>query len=282
MAKAPHEEAQLVKAERKEALARALVETPAGQRRLMSVIQFFALAHKQPTERFCVYCSGVGKVAMEALTELRVMHLPEHRNGVAGALRGLTQLAERRGCPISGWMPALHQPLLDSSRKMEPSAIDSSITLPGSVDYLWMQWLVNRDASLITRIGALARRMDVVGQQAIRILLTHGHVPEVVKVLELMREQTMREATPSGAPTGYVPTVSIHALRRHITADPLARQLVVWIGWEPGKAIVLSTRDGLLPAGIPELWDGHAVKAQQATPQELEAGAKARALAEEP
>jgi hypothetical protein len=282
MAKAPPEEAKLVKAERKEALARSVVETPAGQRRLVGIIQFFTQAHRQPHERFCVYCSGVGSVALAAIVELHVMHLPEHRNGVAGAIRGLIQLAERRGCPIFGWLPSVYQPLIDSSRKMEPSPIDSSITLPGNVDYLWMQWLVCRDPAIITRLGVLARRTDAVGQQALQVFFINGQMPEVVKALQQMHEQTLREATPSGTPTSYVPTVSIHALRRHITADPMARQLVVWIGWDPGKAIVLSTRDGLLPAGIPATWDGHKVQTRQATDQELEAAAKARELAEEP
>lgn len=273
---------RLVKAEKRETKAREGVQTPAGQRRLVGILQFFTLAHRQPIDRFCAYCASVGPITLAAIDEMKLMYLPEHRNGVAGAIRGLIELASARSCPLE-WVPAEQQSLLDASRRLEPAAVDAAVTHPGHVDYLWMQWMVGRKSSVLERVGNIATRRDPVGEQALSVIVANAHTPEVTKALEHLRRRVVRQATPIGIPHEYTPTTSIKTLRQAIQNEPLARQLVVWVGWLPERRkIVIATRDGERPAGVPEKWDDIDVVARKALPYEVDAEAKARMIYEEP
>lgn len=273
------DDATLERAEKREAKARALVNSVKGQRKLLTTINFFVSAKQQPDA--CSYVESVGRVAFDDIIELRLMFLPEHRNGIAGAIRGLTELQHECGCS-SAWQRPTHAPLVESSKKMEPTAINSSIRFKGSVEYLWMQWLTAKNSNVLARLAELAQRADEVGQQALQFLVTCRDVPEVARLLERLRDGLLREATPMGAAVSeYVPTSAIAGLQRHLADDPITRQVVVWVGWLQGE-LAVSTRAGLHPAGVPTRWDGINVRCIAASAQELVALARARSMSEDP
>ena len=276
------DDALLERAEKREAQARSLVDSTKGQRKLFLIIQFFIQAKHQ--QDVSAYTLAEGRATFDDILALKLMYLPEHRNGTAGAIRGLGQLLESRGFGAlaqSSWIRPTHLPLVASSLKMEPPPVNSSIRFTSNVEYLWMQWLTAASSGVLLRLSELAQRNDVVGQQALQFLTTSREHPEVARLLSRLRAVTVRDATPVGSPPTFVPTMAISGLRKRIISDHVARQQVVWVGWL-NDAIAVSTRTGLHPVGVPDNWEGYRVVCQQASALELTAIERARVLNEAP
>lgn len=283
MAKKPEpEETDLRRAERREAEARTHFEAcggPGGEV-MQALSRFFALyAHKPRPDLFID--------TLARIDELRIMQLPEHRYGVAGAIAAIFSLHPEHQ---DGWRAEVQKrpqlsKILASAERLAPPLTDETIKSPGAVDYLWMNWLITRDNAALRRVFKLAHRLDPVGEAALAMLHLHAEMPEVQVELMGTLQKRQQSALPYATTIPQnVPVQDVTALRQLVASTALAIRQVVLVGWLPGDdgGFLVVTVDGRRPSNCPTQWRQRPVKVRKANPEELRAHQELLARAEDP
>jgi hypothetical protein len=293
---ADRHEHDLRKAEAKEREIRARLDSQGGITSpiMLSIFRYFHIYAQTPRP-------DLFDSVLQRIDELGLMSLPEHRHSLAGALAAVVaQHADKADV----WR--LHR-LVQTAERLTPPPSDEEVSRPGQAEWLWMSWVVTREAAVLQRVVRLANRDDSVGETAVTLLDAHAHMPEVQAALValLAKRQAavmapFRHAPPSGVGAGLVKVpdevrAQVTALREHVTQDPAARRSVVLVGWVPPAAAptptaatyLIVTTDGLPPIGAPLTWppgvpDPLPVVVRKATPQQLAAHRQLHDAAEEP
>jgi hypothetical protein len=266
---ADKKDADLKKAERREAEARALLHRAGGLtgKPMLAIDRYFAQYASKP--RPDLFLDVIARI-----DELGLMLLPEHRDGISGALASVFSLHPERQ---DAWRLALAQKpslgkILDTAERLTPPMNDAAISRPGCIDYLWMSWIITRDLAALKRVLSLAHRHDPVGDAAHALILMHAELPEVSGALVETLQRRQASALPyrSAAPP-EVPVDDVTALRLMLTMDPAQMKKILLVGWVTGDAggFLVVTTDGSKPRGCPETWRQRPVKVRKAKPEEL-------------
>ncbi len=245
---------------------------------------------------------------LDKIQHLQIMALPEHRNGVGGAIAAVVSLHPEHQ---DAWRKA-HTRLIESAERLSPPYIDEEVSRAGQTEYIWMLWLVTRDQSALQRIIRLAHRHDSVGEAALSLLHVHAMMPEVASVLvETLTARQARAMPHFQVPATDVPIEDIRSLKDAIVTP--TTQQVVLVGWlmgnpdapepKPKKArrkkslsslvteagniartggFLIITVDGSTPPGCPLSWKGKPVVVRKARPEELRAHKAMHDAAEAP
>lgn len=298
--RAPKPEPDLRKAEKREAAIRVALAADGGVTgpTMRAISRFFGHYSARPhPELFLDVLGHVGR--------LQIMALPEHRNGVGGAIAAVVSLHPEYQ---DAWRAA--QPrLIESAERLSPPIIDEEISRPGQTEYLWMLWIVTRDRNALQRIIRLAHRHDSVGEAALSLLHAHATMPEVqASLIQTLAARQARMIPHFAVATTDVPIEDIRSLRDAVTAHVPNLKKVVLVGWlagmpeapkpkrrgkakpqpESGADVVrtggflIVTVDGGSPPGCPISWNGKPVIVRKAKPEEMRAHRAMRDAAEEP
>lgn len=249
--------------------------------------------------------------ALDWIQTLNLMALPEHRYGIAGAIRGAMDLVpilpqpegEETALTTPDDVPAGPPPepldiqawrrgfpkILESVDRLVPPPHDVAINRTGHIDYMGMRWLVARNPLFIDRILRLTHRDDDVGEAAIIFLDTYNTMSEVQDARMRaagIRVPTVAEHKAAQAATaeGMARAMQVDELVRYLTVTPSEREHMVYVGWVPAGitpsdrmpvfasgAFVIATTDGQPPKHTPERWHDQSVSVRKATTQELTA-----------
>lgn len=237
--------------------------------------------------------------ALDWIQTLNLMALPEHRYGIAGAIRGVMdlvppvlvpdapdgdeiELSTPAGPPpeplfIKAWR-AGYPKILESVDRLVPPEHDIGITRTGHIDYMGMRWMVARSPLFLDRIIRLSHRDDDVGEAAAVFLDVYASMNEVQEArlraagIHIPTAEQQRAAGAMAA-EGMTRAIQVDGLVRYLTATPSEREHMVYVGWVPGtpSAFVIATTDGQPPKHTPERWHDQAVSVRTATEAELSA-----------
>lgn len=279
---ADKKDVDLKKAERREAEARRRLNAAGGisGKHMLALGRYFALYASKPRPDLFLD-------ALARIDELGLMLLPEHRDGISGAVASVFSLHPERQ---DAWRLELTRKInlgriLETAERLTPPLSDAAISRAGCVDYLWMSWLVTRDLPALRRVLSLAHRHDPVGEAAHALVLLNAEMPEVNGALAEMLQRRQQSALPHRiAVPVEVPVEDVTALRLAITVDPEQTRKIVYVGWVTGETggFIVVTLDGSRPAGCPEHWRQRPVKVRKVKPDELKAHQSLLDALEEP
>lgn len=229
--------------------------------------------------------------ALGVIEEFKLMALPEHRHGLAGAVVGvLFKHAEQS----DGWRASKHRSVIATAERITIPLVDQDIANPLMVDYLWMFWMTTGDTGTLKRIVRLALQPGQVGEQAAVLLAAHAMLPEVaVQLDQLAASGCAIGGTPVPLPSAYttvrkdIPHAEVKSLYAHLIAIPGTRQRLVLVAWLPGtlevpQGFLAVTRDGHRFNGLPLEWEGYPVHVRRATVDEAKRHQAVLDAAEEP
>jgi hypothetical protein len=287
------EEARLRRAERREAVARANLQSAGPADRVLKLLDHFTRAGRLVSDTARAGHRERFGWALDTIVELELMLLPEHRAGVAGAVVALLHQYYPDVDRPDDFMPVdkaeiekvfigPRAKLVDACVRMTPPPRDAEISRPNQVEWLWMAWATNKAAPLLSRIASLAHRRDEVGEMAILLLSTNAGIPEVQHVLQRLRQDQGGITNMASGQQAIRNDVS--SLRLLLTADPLWRRQILFVAWIPGddQGFVVVTRDGITPPNCPTLWRQRPVKVRAPLPAELAKHEAMRSMAEDP
>ncbi len=298
--RAPKPEADLRKAEKREADIRVALAEAGGVSgpTMRAISRYFGRYSARPYPELFMQ-------VLEHVQRLQIMALPEHRNGVGGAIAAVVSLHPEYQ---DAWR-ATYPKLIESADRLSPPIIDEEISRPGQTEYLWMLWVVTRDQSALQRIVRLAHRHDSVGEAALTILHAHATMPEVQAVLlqTLAARQARMIPHFALASSTDVPIEDIRSLKDMVTMHVANLKKVVLVGWLVGLpeapkpkrrrgtkpqleasanastgGFLMVTIDGATPQGCPPSWKGKPVVVRKAKPEEMRAHRAMRDAAEAP
>ncbi len=224
----PPEETDLIKAERRETAARANLAILGGARNptMQAIMRYFSTYAMNPRPDLFLN-------VLQSIHDLNLMILPEHRNGVAGAVSAVYSLHPEHHDAWKGATFVLAR-ILSAADRLTPPIMDEEIARPGQVDFLWMVWAVTRDGASLQRVLNLAHRVDSVGDAALTLLHAHAHLPDIQGVLGQALEKRQMKAMPhyqGVVRIDGVPTEDVHDLTALLAADPIKAKRIVLVGW---------------------------------------------------
>ena len=297
-------EADMSRIDAREArLRKALIDAggEAGEP-MTTLVHFFTTYHDKPRPDLMLD-------ALDWVLALNLMALPEHRYGIAGAIRGVMDLVPPVLVPdpaddialstpddapagpppeppfIRAWRE--HYPkILESVDRLVPPEHDVAINRTGHIDYMGMRWMVAREAQQLARVIRLSHRDDEVGEAAAVFLDQFGS-------MNVVQEARFRAAgihiptaeSQAAAAREMERAQQVDDLVRYLTATPSEREHMIYVGWVPDKtggAFTIATVDGQPPKHLPGEWNGRSILVRKATGAELAANRRLAAEKDAP
>ncbi len=282
---------ELRRAEKREGLIRAALAKAGGvaSPTMQAISRFFCRYAELPRPDLFLD-------TLAHIQRLQIMSLPEHRNGVGGAIAAVVSLHPEYQDEWRG----KHKALIDSAERLAPPFVDEEISRPGQTEYIWMLWVVTRDAAALQRIVRLAHRLDSVGEAALSVLHRHAAYPEVSAILfQTLAARQARAVPRQQASPMSAAVLAVRELRAHLTEAAGGRDrnlvLVAWLKAEskplkklkkgevpPVGSFVIATITGAIPMACPTQWKGYPVSVRKAKPDEVRTHKALIDAAEEP
>ncbi len=296
----PDPDRELRRAEKREQDIRAALAKVGGVTGpvMSAILRFFGRYAENPRPELFLQ-------VIQSVANLQLMALPEHRNGLAGAIAAVVMLhpehqdAWRQGKvglimdgPVDAHTCSRLAKVIEAAEAIAPPLSDEEVTKPGHIEYLWMTWIVAREEAVLQRVIRMAHRHDAVGESALQLLHAHGTMPEVQNQLMQVLQARLRGIPHyKGAPPN-VPVEDVRALQAMLVAQAAEqvgtgtgtgagarggpahpRKHLVLIGWLPGETggFLVVTTDGKKPAGYVETWRQRKVVVRKAKPAEMQA-----------
>jgi hypothetical protein len=206
--------------------------------------------------------------ALETIQRLRLLALPEHKFGVAGAVMAACERHPEHAEALRG----SYRALLSTIERAAPHLPRGDVSSPDEVEYLWMYWMVTGTPSILSRISGLIDRCDAVGKHAAGYLVAHSYLPEVAAEIQRLdsRNSMMYGVPVPGQSRTGIPAKQVHELVLALMALPGGRQRAVQVGWITAlDSYEIFTRDGQTWPHAPAVWEGKPVLVQRASAEQL-------------
>ena len=202
-----------------------------GGRAMRTLDVFFSHYHQLPTPENFSKVLGI-------ITDLQIMQLPEHRFGVAGGIAAVVSLHPDLAATWKKDYPVL----ISSAERLTPPLVDNDITNTGHIEYLFLWWLVTRDAATLDRLVRIANSNLAVATMAKALMLDNVNLSEIKKVVDIH----------SAKWSPIIHQGMIDAKIQEIANLLIGKPNVMCVGKQANGVIVCVTTDGLRPPGGPE------------------------------